>query len=135
MPRIPDDEAVAPKSLTLPKLVGPLFSIKSEGLCHLDLQITFNPMSDQPESNKLTRYIVFLKPPVSKHDHLSKLPTRLSLRNFSEALIEMPDWNDDFIKGYVITLDKQSYYALKAHEDVHLIDEDRPLDVSSTVTQ
>jgi hypothetical protein len=43
-------------------------------------------------------------------------------------------WNDDFIKGYIVNVNKQTFHLLRDHEDVELIEEEGEIEPNDFVT-
>ena len=86
---------------------------------------TETPDSTKSEStNGLRRYIVSLKPTANKEAHLTLLTKGIS--NITQDTIDhKPNWNDDFIKGYVADLDPETYKIVQRNEDVHIIEENQ----------
>ena len=89
--------------------------------------------SSPHESDGLLRCIVFLNPSVDKEAHLRGLSTRIF--NFGEDAITLkPNWNDDFVKGYVINIDKQTFETLRKHEDARITEEVKEIFEKKTTT-
>jgi len=79
-------------------------------------------------SNETRKYIVMLKSDSDKAAHLDWLSSFASnnVDGGSNIKVEKKDgWNSDFIKGYVAELDSKTFEAVKAHKDVHIIEEEK----------
>ena len=98
-------------------------------------QLLLTPMFiNKSQSSDLLRCIVFLKSSVDKEAHLASLSTIIEKFN-EKAITPKPNWNDDFLKGYVINIDKQAFEILRKHKDVRIIEEVQEIIEQSTTTQ